>query len=416
MVLERTDVLVIGAGPAGLSAALELKHLGVRDVMVVDREAEAGGIPRLCHHTGFGLRDLRRVCSGPAYARAYTRQAAGHGIEIHTATTVTGWQGSGSVAYTGSRGLGHIESRAILLATGCRERPRPARLVAGTRPQGIFTTGSLQRFVDEYDLPVGKRAVIVGAELVSLSALMTLAQAGVYVVMMVTKLQAHQIHFPFTPLKWLMMHTVTRTPLRTSSRVRRILGLKRVEGVEVSRLDTGETDTIACDTVVFTGDWIPEHELARLGGLALDSGTGGPQVDDRFRTSERGVFAAGNLLRGAETADISALEGKKAASTIYTFLDGGLWPERALELQVAPPIKWVVPNSISFPTQQPTSSHFSFRVSKFERNVYLLVSQGDRTLYTRPFRRLMPNRSVRFASHWVSTVDPEGMPIMVTLA
>jgi thioredoxin reductase len=416
MARERADVLVVGAGPAGLSAALELKHLGVRDVMVVDREAEAGGIPRLCHHTGFGLRDLRRVCSGPAYARAYTRLAADHGIEIHTSTTITGWQGPGGVDYNSPRGLGRIEARAILLATGCRERPRPARLVPGTRPQGIFTTGSLQRFVDEHDLPVGNRAVIVGAELVSLSALMTLAQAGVYVVMMVTKLQAHQIHFPFTPLKWLMMHTVTRTPLRTSSRVRRILGLKRVEGVEVSRLDTGETDTIACDTVVFTGDWIPEHELARLGGLALDSGTGGPQVDDRFHTSERGVFAAGNLLRGAETADISALEGKKAASTIYTFLDGRLWPERALELQVAPPIKWVVPNSISFPTQQPTSSHFSFRVSKFERNVYLLVSQGDRTLYTRPFRRLMPNRSVRFASHWVSTVDPEGMPIMVTLA
>ncbi len=179
------DVLIVGAGPAGLSAAIELKKLGIKNIIVVEREPEAGGMPRFCHHTGFGRADLWRMVSGPRYARYYRELAEKYDVEIRASTTITGWgaiaaNGVGSaLKFTSPNGLGEIEAGAILLATGVRERPRSAKLIPGTRPAGIFTTGSLQRFVYQEHLPVGRRAVIVGAELVSLSALMTLAHADV---------------------------------------------------------------------------------------------------------------------------------------------------------------------------------------------------------------------------------------------
>ena len=154
MLPERAEVLIVGAGPAGLAAAIELKRLGVREVVVVDREPEAGGVPRLCHHIGFGLRDVRRMLSGPDYAAFYRRRAHDAEVAVHTSTTVTGWHGQTGLTFTSPHGLGQIEARAVLLATGCRERPRSARLIPGSRPQGVFTTGSLQRFVYEHHLPV----------------------------------------------------------------------------------------------------------------------------------------------------------------------------------------------------------------------------------------------------------------------
>src|SRR5262245_14789477 len=317
------DVAIVGAGPAGLAAALELRRLGVGDVRVVDCEPEAGGVPRLCHHTGFGIRDFHRVYSGPAYARRYARMAEAAGIAVRTATTATGWAGPRTLSLTSPHGLEQIEAAAILLATGCRERPRSARLVPGSRPQGVFTTGSLQQFVHGHGQPVGRRAVIVGAELVSLSALMTLAGSGSSTALMTTELPRHQLYLPYLPFKWYAADLLTRTPIVGRTRVSRILGQQRVEAVEVSNLDNGRSQVVACDTIVFTGDWIPEHELARRGGLLLDPATRGPLVDTSLRSSAVGVFAAGNLLRGAETADIAALEGRRAAQHIRDFLERG---------------------------------------------------------------------------------------------
>ena len=415
MLPDHAGVLIVGAGPAGLAAALELKRLGVTDIIVVDREEEAGGIPRLCHHAGFGLRDLRWAYSGPGYARRYVRQAGTAGIEIYTSTTITGWQGPTTLTYTSPRGTGQLSARAVLLATGCRERPRSARLVPGSRPQGVFTTGSLQRFVYQHRLPVGRRAVIVGAELVSLSALMTLAHARVSVAAMVTELPRHQIYFPYLPVKWVMADLLRRTPIVAGARISLIVGHTRVEGVEIRRLDSGRVETIACDTVVFTGDWIPEHELARFGGLALDAGTRGPRSDPDFRTSAPGVFAAGNLLRGAETADICALEGRNAARHIRDFLNDGLWLERALPLRVEGPIAWIFPNIVSPSAGRPILSHFTFRVREFCRDVQVRVYQGAKVLHAQSFRRLLPNDSMRLAADWVDVADLAGEALQVVL-
>lgn len=317
--LQSKDVLIVGAGPAGLSAAIELKKQGIKNILVVDREPEAGGMPRMCHHTGFGREDLWRMWSGPKYAKYYRDLAEKWDVEVQTSTTILGWNGSSKLNFTSPSGLGEIEAQAILLATGVRERPRSARMVPGTRPQGIYTTGSLQRYVYQEKLPVGKRAVIIGAELVSLSALMTLMHAGVKCEMMFTEQPHHQIEFPYIVMKWAVADILTRTPIIKNSKISEIFGKKRVEGIEFLGKN-GEKRYVECDTVIFTGNWIPEHELARMGGLEISPITLGPKIDAEFRSSVEGVFVAGNLLRGVETADHCAIEGMRAARAIKKYM------------------------------------------------------------------------------------------------
>lgn len=316
---KSVDVLIVGGGPAGLSAAVELKKQGIKNILVVDREPEAGGMPRMCHHTGFGREDLWRMWSGPKYAKYYCDLADKMDVEVRTFTTITSWVDKKKLAYTSPQGLGEIEASAILLATGVRERPRAARLIPGKRPQGIYTTGSLQRFLYQEHLPVGKRTVIVGAELVSLSALMSLMGEKIDCAMMVTEEANHQIEFPYVVMKWALADIILRTPIVTNTRVSNIFGQKQVEGIELTHND-GSKQLVECDTVIFTGNWIPEHELARMGGLAINPVTKGPVIDKNFKSSVDGVFVAGNLLRGVETADHCAMEGKWAAQAISSFL------------------------------------------------------------------------------------------------
>jgi L-2-hydroxyglutarate oxidase LhgO len=422
------EVLIIGAGPAGLATAIELKKLGIKDVLVVDREPEAGGMPRMCHHTGFGREDLWRMYSGPRYARYYRELAEKHDVEIRTSTTITGWENSSKLSFTSPNGLGQIEAGAILLATGVRERPRAARLIPGTRPQGIYTTGSLQRFVYQEHLPVGNRAVIIGAELVSLSALMTLQHAGVKCEMMATEFPRHQIYFPYLPMKWAVADILTRTPIITNTRITNILGHKRVEGIELtqSRLpksfgrtpnldeldQTSEVFTVECDTVIFTGDWIPEYELARLGGLTIDPGTRGPQVDVEFRSSVRAVFAAGNLLRGVATADHCALEGQRAARSIARYLKNAQWPASRLEVRLEAPLVWVCPNVVAKSSE---STAFRFRSNEFHKDVTLQVKQGDAVLYSQNFNRIIMNEIMKLRSDWIKDVDLGGKAIQLSL-
>jgi thioredoxin reductase len=318
-----TGVLVVGAGPAGLAAAVELRRLGAGTVVVVERDDAAGGIPRHSEHTGFGARDLRRMLTGPRYARRYADAAAAAGADIRVGTTVTGWDGTpgGGLAYgdgpygvtlASAAGIETVAARAVLLATGCRERPRTARLVPGDRPPGVMTTGELQRRVYLAGQRLPGRALVVGAEHVSFSAMVTLAHAGAQVIALVTDRPRHTSYAAFGLAASWRWHV----PVWPSTVVRRVTGRGRLEGVELADLRTGETRFVPCGLVVFTGDWIPDHELARAGGLAMDPGTRGPAVDTALTTSAPGVFAAGNLVHAAETADIAALGGRHAARGI----------------------------------------------------------------------------------------------------
>ncbi len=315
--------VVVGGGPSGLAAAIELRALGISPVTVIEREREAGGIPRHSDHTGFGLRDLRTVLSGPRYAGRYRELAEQAAVEVLTETMVTEWEGDRLLKVTGPNGRWEIEPPAVVLATGCRERPRSARLIPGSRPAGVMTTATLQQLVHLRGQKVGRRAVIVGAEHVSFSAVATLAHGGASVAGLVTDLPKHQTLRAFRAGAAVRY----RAPVWSRTKVSAIHGSERVESVELTEIDSGLTRTVECDLVVFTADWIPDHELAVMAGCELDRGTRGPLVDPALRTSRRGVFAAGNLMHPAETADVCALDGRHVAPAVAAYLRGpGDWP------------------------------------------------------------------------------------------
>jgi thioredoxin reductase len=425
------DVLIAGAGPAGLAAGIELRRLGVSRVLIVDREAEAGGVPRHSAHTGYGLRDLRRVMTGPAYARHYARAAVRAGAEVRAGTTVTGWPewagraGSTRAGSTGPAGptapisatltsAGGIETvtaSAVLLATGCRERPRAARLVPGGRPPGVMTTGELQQRVYLHGQRLPGRALVVGAEHVSFSAMVTLAHAGADVLALVTDQPRHQSFAAFAlaaAARW-------RVPVWASTAVRGIAGRDRLEGVELADLRTGAVRFVGCDTVVFTGDWIPDHELARLAGTQLDPGTRGPGVDTTLETSVPGLFAAGNLVHAAETADVAAAGGRHAARHIAAALRGGHPPPGPrIPVTVAAPLRWISPNAIRAGGPPPPRGHFLLRGDVFRRAARLEARQGDRVLAAAR-TRLVPGRPAHLGAGWMARADPSAGPVLVVL-
>src|SRR2546429_191564 len=251
------------------------------------------------------------MLSRPRYARRYAERARGAGVEVVEQAMVTGWSADGALEVTSPTGRESMRAPAVVLATGCRERPRSARLVPGSRPEGVMTTGMLQQLVLQ-GMPLGSRALVVGAEHVSFSAVLTLAHAGVRVVAMTTELPRHQTLELFRAGASLRY----RFQLLTRTAVAGIRGHSRVEEVELLDLESRRTRLLACDTVVFTADWIPDHELSVMGGLELDSGTRGPRADTGLRTTRLGTFAAGNVLQGAEPADIAALSGRHAAGSL----------------------------------------------------------------------------------------------------
>jgi thioredoxin reductase len=404
------DVLIVGGGPAGLAAAIELQRLGAGRVLVADREQEPGGVPRHSAHTGYGLRDLHRVMTGPAYARHYATAAARAGAEIRAGTTVTGWSGDRVATLTSPGGIETVTARAVLLATGCRERPRPARLVAGDRPPGVMTTGELQQRVYLGGERRPGRALVIGAEHVSFSAMVTLAHAGADVTALVTDQPRQQSYAAFAlaaAVRW-------RVPVWTSTAVRRVTGRGSLAAAELADIRSGAVRVVACDTLVFTGDWIPDHELARLAGTGIDPGTRGPAVDTGLQTCVTDVFAAGNLVHAAETADVAALSGRHAARHIAAALRGGP-PAQLVPVTAAPPLAWISPNAIRFSgagAVPPPRGRFVLRSREFRRRGLLEVRQGGRVL-ARARARLIPARSIALDAGWLARADPSGGPVDV---
>ena len=409
---EHVAVAVVGGGPAGLAAAAALAGRVGGTVVVLDREPEPGGIPRHSAHTGYGVRDLHRLLSGPAYARRLTDLALDAGAQLRASAMVTGWTPDGALEVTAPTGRTTLRADAVVLATGARERPRPARLVPGDRPDGVLTTGTLQNLVHlQHRHDVGRRAVVVGAELVSWSAVLTLREAGCSTALVVS---AHAVPEAAAPVR-VAARLGLRVPVATRARLAAIEGRDRVEAVVLEHLGTGARRRVACDTVVLTGDWVPDHELARLGGLVVDRGTKGPLVDAALRTTRPGVFAAGNLLHPVDTADVAALDGTHVARAVLDHLavpaaDRGTgWPATGLRLRVEPPLRWVAPQVLRPGDPAPSRGRLLLRCdATVPRPVVEAVRDGAVVARRRLPWAAAPGRVFRVPSSLLDAVPRDG--------
>lgn len=407
------DVLIVGAGPAGLTAAAALAGAGVRTV-VLERESRAGGIPRHSDHLGYGMRDIRTVVSGPAYAQRLVDRAVGAGAEIRTDSMATGWAGERSLEITSPLGRERVDAGAVVLATGARERPRAARLIPGDRPAGVYTTGQLQNLVHLRHRAVGTRAVVVGAELVSYSAVLTLRHAGCATALMTTTHPAPESYAAF--------NMAGRSPLlglqvATRTRLARIIGTPTVRAVEIEDLDTGARRIVDCDCVVLTGDWIPDHELARSAGLDIDPGTRGPLVDTALRTSRTGVFAVGNLLHPVDTADVAALDGRHAAGHVLAHLDGRPTPVSGVRLTAEAPLRWVAPGVLRPGDPAPPRHRLLSWTDELVRLPTVAARQDGAVIAA---KRLpwpcAPGRAFRIPAGLLDAVDFGGGPVRLSVS
>lgn len=404
-------VVIVGAGPSGLSAARELAPRLGGDVLVLDRESTAGGIPRHSDHPGYGIRDMRRFMSGPAYARRLVEQAEAAGATIRTDATVTNWAGDHVIEATTPQGRIRVEARAVILATGARERPRPARLIPGDRARGVYTTGHLQNLVHLRHGKVGRRAVIAGAELVSWSAALTLREAGCRTVLMTTEYPRPDSYSLFTVPGRILF----RTRVATRTRVTRVIGRPELRAVEIENIDTGTRRIVECDTLILTGDWIPDHELVRAAGITLDPGTRGPLVDGALRTDRPGVFAVGNVLHPVDTADIAAIDGAHVARSVMAWLDGRHVSDEQVRLVADAPFRWVSPEIIRRGDPAPPRRRlllWSDRYIPFPRVV--LRQDGKIVARRRLWWPVAPGRVFRVPTGILASVDPKGGPVRIS--
>ncbi|RYH09641.1 NAD(P)/FAD-dependent oxidoreductase [Tropicimonas sp. IMCC6043] len=378
------DVAIIGGGPAGLSAAAELKRLGVASVLVLERDSEAGGVPRLCGHSPFGFREFHRPMFGPAFARALVARAREAGADIRPATTVTSLGPGPRLTVTSDEGVAEIAARAVLVATGAREASRAERLIGGSKPGGVMVTGALQGLVYGAGARPFRRPLILGTELVSFSAILTCRHASIRPVAMVEPSERIVARAPSG-----LLPQVLGIPLYLATDIAEIRGGERVEAVVLATA-TGDV-TIETDGVVVTGRFRPESTLARLGGLEIDTHTGGPSVDTCGRSSEPGFYAAGNILRPVETAGRCWEEGRAVARAIARDLAAPAADRGATVTLAEGPLRYVMPQRLSS-DGPPALNELQLRADRPARGRLSLRAEGREILghkvSVRPERRI----------------------------
>jgi thioredoxin reductase len=290
--MESHDVIIVGGGPTGLSAARHLADLGIRDVVVLEREAVAGGIPRHCGHLGFGWQSHKRLWRGPRFAAELRKSTAG--LDVRTTTTVLELMKDGQLRIQTPLGLGEMKAKHILIATGTRETPRSTRLVGGSRPQGVMNSGALQQHVYLHHNRPFERPVIIGSELVSFSALLTCRHLGIKPVAMLEENPRISAQRP----GGLIARFVFGVPVRTSTKLIAIEGRKNVEAVEVEY--RGKRQRISCDGVIFTGQFQPENALMPAGPPSEKFSISGNAIGPLKTSGEcwlQGVAAAQDIAR-----------------------------------------------------------------------------------------------------------------------
>ncbi|WP_322174103.1 NAD(P)/FAD-dependent oxidoreductase [Acutalibacter caecimuris] len=383
------DILVIGGGPAGLAAAIAAKEAGAKDVLILERERELGGILNQCIHNGFGLHTFQEELTGPEYAARYISRARQMGLPCRLGTTVVGLarQDGLLVATAVSRqaGLSVIRAKALVLAMGCRERPRGALNIPGTRPAGIFSAGTAQRLVNLEGWLPGKRVVILGSGDIGLIMARRMALEGAQV-LCVAELMPYSGGLKRNIVQCLQDYGI---PLKLSHTVVDIRGRQRLEGVTIAQVDgnrqpiPGTEEDLACDTLLLSVGLLPENELSKGLGVALSPVTGGPTVNSRLETNISGVFACGNVLHVHDLVDYVSEEAAQAGRSAAAYVLGGTpAPGREIPLIPGGAVRYTVPATLS-PAAMPPELLVRFRVGRNLRGAQVTVRVDGRTCLRR---------------------------------
>ena len=391
--VEKVDVLVVGAGPAGMAAAIAAKEAGVDNILVLEREANMGGILRQCIHNGFGLHRFKEELTGPEYAQRDIDKVKELGIEVRCGTTVLSIDENHFVtAVSKEKGVQLFEAGALILAMGCRERPRGALATPGTRCAGIYSAGTAQKFVNLEGYMPGKRVVILGSGDIGLIMARRMTLQGAKVLACV-ELMPYSSGLNRNIVQCLHDYDI---PLLLSHTVIDIQGRERLTGVTVAEVDAkrqpipGTEQHFDCDTLLLSVGLLPENELTRQADVEMSSLTSGAVVDDTLQTSKEGIFACGNVLHVHDLVDFVSAESFKAGKAAAAYVQGKKRTGKYVSVKDGDGVRGVVPQKLLIPDGEAENVQIMFRPSGVYENAYIRVMDGDRELIRQKKRILTP--------------------------
>ena len=393
------DLIVIGGGPAGLAAATAAREAGLSDILIVERDRFLGGILNQCIHTGFGLQEFKEELTGPEYAQRFIEKARQYSIPCLLESMVLAVRPDRTVVVISPQ-LGRLElhAKAIVLSMGCRERTRGAIRVPGTRPAGVMTAGTAQRYMNIEGFLPGQSIVILGSGDIGLimARRFTLEGARVSAVL---ELMPYSTGLTRNIVQCLDDYGI---PLLLSHTVTSVHGNKRVTGVSVVQVDECRRPILStereidCDTLITSVGLVPENELSKTAGVQLDSVTGGAVVNQRLQTSVPGIFACGNVLQVHDLVDNVSEESQRAGRNAALYVQGKIPPiVRSIELNAASGIRYVVPQRVDLSDEAETVKLFMRPSDVFARTSVELRSGGaDKPLAKAYHSRLTPGEMV----------------------